>query len=119
MKIVSIHAVREAQVIKKGNPDYQNRILMMSKLELLTEMMVFQEERARIGKLTVPMMIRGRILFRALENGAETRELRLLARSYNQYLERELQTRANAKVHPAQILANNLEDYFREPLPAR
>lgn len=93
MKVVSLNAVRENQQIKKGNPDYQKRIAQMDKLDLLTEMMRFQEERSRLGKLTLPLMIRGKILFKALETNAETQELRHLARSYGRHLNYELEAR--------------------------
>ncbi len=69
---------------------YQARILSMDKLELLEEMVRFQEERSRLGHLTLTMMVRGRYLFSALEKASETNELRLLARSYRRHLEFEL-----------------------------
>ncbi len=69
---------------------YQARILGMDKLELLEEMVRFQEERSRVGKLSLEMMVRGRYLFKALEENAETEELRLLARSFRRHLDYEL-----------------------------
>ncbi len=63
----------------------------MNKIELLEEMVRFQEERSEKGHLTPSMMIQGRILFRALEQHAETEELRLLASSYRRHLEHELE----------------------------
>lgn len=63
----------------------------MSKMELLEEMVRFQEERSQRGQLTLTMMVRGRILFRALEINAETDELRLLASSYRRHLEHEIE----------------------------
>lgn len=68
-----------------------SRILGMDKVELLEEMMVFQEERASVGELTVTMMVRGQILFKALEDAAETEELRSLTRSYRRHLRFELE----------------------------
>ncbi len=65
-------------------------ILSMDKLELLEEMVRFQEERSRLGHLTLQMIIRGRYLFNALEKASETNELRLLAKSYRRHLEFEL-----------------------------
>lgn len=71
--------------------DYQMIINRMSKIELLEEMVRFQEERTAKGNLTELMMVRGKILFRALELNAETDELRLLAGSYRRHLEHEIQ----------------------------
>lgn len=87
--IVSLKTMRE---IKDAESDiaYKAKILGMDKLELLEEMVRFQEERSRIGHLTPQMMIHGKILFKALEETAETNELRLLTRSYRRHLEFEL-----------------------------
>lgn len=68
---------------------YRARILGMEKVELLEEMVRFQEERSRLGQLSPRLMREGRHLFQALENAAETQELRLLAGSYRRHLEIE------------------------------
>lgn len=70
---------------------YQAKILSLSKPELLEEMVRFQEERTRLGQLTLPMMVRGKYLFKALEESSESRELRNLTRAYRRHLEFELQ----------------------------
>src|SRR3954465_6672661 len=88
--VVSLKAARELKQSKTDDEAYHATILGMDKLELLEEMVRFQEERARVGHLTPSMMVRGRILFRALETSAETQELRLLTRSYRRHLEHEL-----------------------------
>jgi hypothetical protein len=88
--VVSIHAFRELKKSEDEDHAYQAKILAMEKLELLDEMVRFQEERTRIGHLTPTMMARGQYLFKALENSAETRELHILARSYRRHLEHEL-----------------------------
>jgi hypothetical protein len=87
--IVSLKAVRE---IKEAESDmeYKAKILGMDKLELLEEMVRFQEMRSAVGYLTPQMMIEGKILFKALEDSAETNELRMLTRSYRRHLEYEL-----------------------------
>ena len=69
---------------------YHARILGMNKLELLEEMVRFQELRSATGELSPEMMKRGRLLFKALEENAETEELRILARSYRRHLDFEL-----------------------------
>ena len=53
-------------------------------------MVSFQQERTRKGELTLEMMARGKYLFKALEERAETRELQLLAESYRRHLEHEM-----------------------------
>ncbi len=62
----------------------------MDKVNLLDEMVRFQEERSQKGHLTPQMMMRGKHLFRALERTAETQELKILTRSYRRHLEYEL-----------------------------
>ncbi len=74
----------------RGEIHYRAKILSMDKMDLLEEMVRFQEERSREGQLTPKMMAEGQILFGALEKSAETEELRLLTRSYRRHLEYEL-----------------------------
>ena len=89
--VVSIKAAREIKEAESDDNAYHAKILAMDKLELLEEMVTFQEERSRIGALSLSMMIRGRHLFKALEETAETQELRILTRSYRRHLDYELQ----------------------------
>lgn len=88
--IVYLHTVREIRNAETTDHAYRAQILAMDKLELLEEMVRFQEERTRQGTLSVQMMVRGKALFDALEKHAETEELRLLARSYRRHLDYEL-----------------------------
>jgi hypothetical protein len=69
---------------------YERLIASMDKLELMEEMVRFQEDRSRLGHLTPLMMVRGICLFGALEKSAETHELMLLTGSYKRHLEFEL-----------------------------
>ncbi len=86
-----MQAVRELKEIQQQEDHaYRARVLGMDKLELLEEMIRFQEERSRTGHLTVKMMVQGKILFKELEGAAETRELKILTRSYRRHLEHEL-----------------------------
>jgi hypothetical protein len=80
-------------IFKNGGSDveYKRKIAMMDKLELLEEMVSFQEERSRVGGLTRQMMERGIILFGALEQSSETPELKILTRSYLRHLRYELE----------------------------
>jgi predicted RNA-binding protein YlxR (DUF448 family) len=105
-KIISIDSMRRLRAIQSRSPSdedyaYQARILGMDKLALLEEMVRFQQERSERGDLTPEMMSRGRYLFKALEEKAETEELRLLARSYRRHLDHELNEhrRAQAGLH--------------------
>jgi hypothetical protein len=58
-------------------------------------MVSFQEERSKLGQLSLTMMIRGKILFKALEESAETEELKILTGTYRRHLEHELHAYKN------------------------
>lgn len=88
--IVSLKAVRDIKTAQTEDYAYHAQILGMDKLQLLEEMVRFQEERSRVGHLTLQMMIRGKLLFKALEENAETQELQILTKSYRRHLEYEL-----------------------------
>ncbi|NDG85780.1 MAG: hypothetical protein EBX52_12190 [Proteobacteria bacterium] len=89
--VIDLVAERNKRGMAKHDPYYQIQINRMSKMELLEEMVRYQDERTQKGKLTLTMMVRGRILFQALEIHAETDELRLLASSYRRHLEHEIE----------------------------
>ena len=89
-KVVSLKAVRDVRDAEAEDLAYRAMIQSMDKLELLEEMVRFQEERSRIGHLSLQMMLRGKHLFKALEESAETQELRILTRSYRRHLEHEM-----------------------------
>ena len=91
-KIISLDAARRIRELSTRDEEYayQARILGMDKLALLEEMVRFQQERSQKGELTVEMMARGKHLFKALEERAETQELKLLARSYRRHLDQEM-----------------------------
>ncbi|MEK6704735.1 MAG: hypothetical protein AABZ06_03020 [Bdellovibrionota bacterium] len=96
--VISLQAVRELRELKNlDDIAYKAKILAMDKFELLEEMIKFQQQRSTIGHLTVEMMIRGKILFKELEEHAETKELTLLARSYRRHLEYELSSRSKVE----------------------
>ena len=88
--IIDLVAERNKRGIAQHDPYYQMKINRMNKIELLEEMVRYQEERSVKGRLTLTMMVRGKILFRALEIQAETEELRLLSSSYRRHLEHEI-----------------------------
>lgn len=88
--VISLKVVRDIKSNKEEDLAYHARILAMDKLALLEEMVRFQEERSRLGQLTPQMMVRGKLLFKALEDSAETQELKILTRSYRRHLEYEL-----------------------------
>jgi hypothetical protein len=88
--VVLLKAAREIKQVETEDLAYQAQILGMDKLELLQEMVRFQEERSKIGHLTPDMMVKGKFLFKALEQNAETEELKILTRAYRRHLEHEL-----------------------------
>jgi hypothetical protein len=90
-KIVSLKAVRELKSTLDAEQAYLSKIGSLSKVELLEEMVRFQEERTRLGALTPEMMKCGRHLFERLEGCADTQELKILTRSYRRHLEYELE----------------------------
>jgi hypothetical protein len=94
--VIDFVAERNKRGVAKHDPYYQMHINRMSKIELLEEMVRFQEERSAKNELSLMMMVRGRILFRALETHAETDELRMLASSYRRHLEHEIETELKA-----------------------
>jgi hypothetical protein len=89
-RVIDLLTERSRRGLFQHDPDYQIKVNKMSKIELLEEMVRYQEERSAAKKLTLPMMVRGRILFRAIELNSETDDLRLLASSYRRHLEHEI-----------------------------
>ncbi len=90
----NVISLRNYKISKELNTEelaYQAKILSMDKVELLEEMVRYQEERKSIGSLSHPMMVRGRYLFKALEENADTQELKILSRSYRRHLDHEIQ----------------------------
>ena len=90
-QVISLRGYRELKESENDELSYRAKILSMSKVELLEEMVRFQEERKQMGELSAPMMVRGRHLFSELEKQADTQELKILSRSYRRHLEYELQ----------------------------
>ncbi len=88
--VIDLNAVREAKKMRQSDPQYQAKLERMDKLELLEEMMRFQQQRTAAGKLTLKLMVRGQILFQILETQAETHELRELAMTYGRHLKLEM-----------------------------
>jgi hypothetical protein len=81
--IVSLKAVRDVKEAETEEHAYRAMILTMDKVDLLEEMVRFQEERSRIGELSLSI--------KALEETAETQELKILTRSYRRHLDYELE----------------------------
>ncbi|MEN9722409.1 MAG: hypothetical protein RJB38_395 [Pseudomonadota bacterium] len=94
-KVISLAEARQLRWAgsREEHYAYQARILGMDKLALLEEMVRFQQKRSERGELTPQMILQGKSLFKALEEKAETEELRSLARSYRRHLEHELAAR--------------------------
>ena len=91
--VIDFSAERHKRQSVRQDPYYQSHINRMSKIELLEEMVRFQEERPAHIELSLTTMVRGQILFRALETHAETNELKLLASSYRRHLELEIENK--------------------------
>ena len=89
--VIQLKAMQAIKKARLEDKDYEFRVKIMDKVDLLEEMVRFQEERTRIGQLTLPMMIRGKILFKALSEHAETHALRSLAQSYSRHLHYEME----------------------------
>jgi hypothetical protein len=88
--VISLRAYKALKDADQENLAYRAKILSMNKVQLLDEMVRFQEERRDIGSLTSSMMIRGLHLFRALEESADSQELKIMSRSYRRHLEYEI-----------------------------
>lgn len=88
--VVSLRAYKALRDTDAEELTYRARILSMSKVELLEEMVRFQEERKTVGSLSPTLMLRGRHLFRALEECADSQELKILSRSYRRHLDYEI-----------------------------
>ena len=89
--VIDLEEEKKKRGILPGDLSYQLKINAMDKTELLEEMVRFNEARARVGPMTLPLMVQGRILFRALELAAYTQELKILASSYRRQLDHEIE----------------------------
>lgn len=81
--------VKRRRVPSEVSDKYVIEIAQLDKLELLEEMLHFQEERKQVGFLTPEMMVLGQILYQAIADSAETPELRNLTQSYTRHLKYE------------------------------
>jgi hypothetical protein len=97
--VISIRAFKAMRVSNDEELAYQAKILSMSKVELLEEMVRFQEERKTVGTLPPELMQKGRHLFRALEESADSQELKILSRSYRRHLEYEIAAAREGKTN--------------------
>ncbi len=89
-KIIDLSQFKSIQISKKEHSEYQLYIDSLDKLQLLNEMVNFQHQRSEKGKLDATLMTQGLVLFRRLEQEAESEGLRSLAHSYRRHLEHEL-----------------------------
>jgi hypothetical protein len=89
--IIDLDLERKKRGLIPHDPEYQIKVNKMDKMELLEEMVRFNDSRSQGEKMSLAVMIQGRILFKALELLAQTQELRLLAGSYRKHLEYELE----------------------------
>lgn len=97
-KIISLHSFKNSKEADKLERSYINDIAKLDKVSLLNEMVKFQEDRSRLGQLTPEMLIRGKILFRALELSADTIALKSLTKAYRRHLELEYLERVKKEI---------------------
>lgn len=92
--VISLKSFRE----HKYELEYTKYISSMDKLDLLEEYVRFREEREKMKVLSLHMILKGRILFKALRDNAETQELKILAKSNIEFFDEELKefSRRNA-----------------------
>lgn len=85
--VVSIFKNKNA----KDQADWAKYFATKDRMELLEQMVMFQQDRSAAGQLTLDLINRGIPLFKALHDAAETQELRILCGSYHRHLQYELQ----------------------------
>lgn len=79
-------------IFKNKDVAYERLIANMPMMELLEEMVRFQEERSKTGILTKQDAGRGIILFKQLESKAVTPEMKQLTSGYRKHLELKIKT---------------------------
>ncbi len=94
--VISLEVVRRQRGLLQDDPSYHTKITRMNKFELLEEMARYHESKSGLIDPPLEVLVRGRILFRALELTAETNELQMLASSYRRQLEHEINQRQRA-----------------------
>lgn len=70
--------------------EWSKRYAKMSKLELLDEMVVFQDEVGKNRGLSIPLMWRGKVLFELLRGCAETQEFSIFVQKYLNHIELQI-----------------------------
>jgi len=98
--VVNLNKYRAIKQVNKEVEDYRAKLNKMDKLQLLEEMVAFQEWRSKSKELTSEMIVKGLILFPLLTRSAETKELRLLTSAYTRHLEYELAEKKKDKPLP-------------------
>lgn len=93
--VISLDTVRKDKLIKNEARAYYAHISDMDKIDLLKELASFQKERVKMGRLTLQLIVRGKILFKILEETAITDDLKKLAKTYKRYLDYELDIQLN------------------------
>jgi hypothetical protein len=94
--VFDLQAARNKKAQLMTDPFYQKRIDGLDMMLLLEEMVKYQEQKPKDKEL-VFSMVRGVILFTALEQKCNTDELRLLAGSYKRHLQHELAVKRGKK----------------------
>jgi len=92
--IVSLSSFRD----EFSNPTYSAKIAQMDRLELVNEVVNFNEERYMNGGLNKDLIVKGLILFKNMAENSATSNFREFARSYHKHLELEMQVLRNKYV---------------------
>lgn len=80
------------------NPAYAAKIAKMDRLDLVNEVIHFNEERYINGGLNKDLIIRGLLLFKNMGENATTQNFKEFAMTYCKHLELELQVFRNKYV---------------------
>lgn len=68
---------------------YEAKIEKMDMIQVMQEMVEFQQIRTKTGHLTIELIRKGLPLFKRLMDSATTDELRVFASSYYKHLQKE------------------------------
>jgi hypothetical protein len=85
-----LNQITEAKRIKKECLIYEDKLKKMDRLDLLEEMVRYQEQRSNEKSLTLKIIYDGLALFKLISETCETPELRLLSQSYHRHLSDQL-----------------------------
>lgn len=86
-QIISIQKAQLKKEAQKAVLAHRERLLALTKTELLEEMVQFQNRQSLADPMPAENLYWGRALFERIEEVAETRELQILSRSFLRQLD--------------------------------